>query len=213
MQNLLIALAFVFSSAILAQTEEKNQIIEGNTVKVSVVNALNALNDNGTVAFAFYNKERFMKAPLFSISSTIVNGISTVIFENIPEGISLELVSPAYNRENTEGHTSQSRNDLNQLEYPQGEIIKGDNSYTYNQNGWGEFSYQIHTSWEETEEELSGCWSVSSANEGWEPTPKASEVVSVDTEIGYKSAHKTHMNWWRNYWSQSAVEIPDSLLQ
>ncbi len=83
MQNLLIALAFVFSSAILAQTEEKNQIIEGNTVKVSVVNAL---NDNGTVAFAFYNKERFMKVPLFSKSSTIVNGNSTVIFENIPEG-------------------------------------------------------------------------------------------------------------------------------
>jgi len=83
MQNLLIALAFVFSSAILAQTQENNQIIEGNTVKVSVVNAL---NDNGTVAFAFYNKENFMKAPLFSKSSDIVNGISTVIFENIPEG-------------------------------------------------------------------------------------------------------------------------------
>ena len=134
-------------------------------------------------------------------------------FENIPEGISLELVSPAYNRENTEGHTNQSRNDLNQLEYQEGEIIKGDNSYTYNQNGWGKFSYQIHTSWEESEKELIGCWSVSSANEGWEPTPKASEVVAVDTEIGYKSAYKTHMNWWRNYWSQSAVEIPDSLLQ
>lgn len=84
MQHLLIALAFVFSSAILAQTQENNQkIIDGKTVEVSV---LNALNDNGTVAFAFYNKEGFMKAPLFSKSSTILNGISSVIFENIPEG-------------------------------------------------------------------------------------------------------------------------------
>lgn len=134
-------------------------------------------------------------------------------FENLPENINIELVSPAYNRENTEGHTNQSRNDLNQLEYPQGDISKGENSFTYNQNGWGEFSYQIHTSWEESENELTGCWSVSSANEGCESTPKASEVVSVDTEIGYKSVYKTHLNWWRNYWSQSNVEIPDSLLQ
>jgi alpha-L-fucosidase 2 len=134
-------------------------------------------------------------------------------FENLPENISIELVSPAYNRENKEGKTSQSRNDLNQLEYPQGEITKGDNSFTYNQNGWGYFSYQIHTSWEESGNEMTGCWSVSSANKGWEPSPKASEVVNNDMTIGYNSSNKTHLNWWKNYWKQSHVEIPDSLLE
>lgn len=83
MQHLILALTFVFSSSILAQTQESLQVTDGNTIKVSVVNAL---NDNGTVAFAIYNQENFMKAPLYSKSATIENGISTVIFENIQKG-------------------------------------------------------------------------------------------------------------------------------
>ncbi|WP_299578036.1 glycoside hydrolase family 95-like protein [uncultured Sunxiuqinia sp.] len=134
-------------------------------------------------------------------------------FENLPEQINIELISPAYNRENKEGYTSQSRNDLNQLGYEQGEIIKGENSLTYDQKGWGEFAYQIHTSWEATEKELTGCWSVSSENEGWEKTPLASEVVSTEFQRGMDNSLSTHLNWWENYWSKSSVCIPDSLLQ
>lgn len=134
-------------------------------------------------------------------------------FENLPEGIEIELVSPAYNRENTEGYTSQAKTDLNQLGYEQGEILKDDNSITYNQKGWGDFSYQIHTSWEEKKNELTGSWSVSSENKGWESTPKASEVVATNMELGFSSSYKTHLNWWKNYWSQSSIEVPDSILQ
>lgn len=141
------------------------------------------------------------------------NPVGWYKFENIPETINIELVSPAYNRENKEGRTDQSRNDLNQLAYLQGEILKRENSITYNQNGWGEFSYQINTSWEEKENELVGCWSVSSANEGWEVIPQASDVVAKAMVIGFKKSKKTHLNWWLNYWRQSTIQIPDSLLE
>jgi alpha-L-fucosidase 2 len=134
-------------------------------------------------------------------------------FENLPEAISLELVSPAYNRESEGEYTNQSRNDLNQLGYPQGEIIKNENSYTYIQKGWGDFSYEIHTSWEEKGNELVGSWSVSSANKDWEVTPPASDVVIKAMEFGFKNSERTHLNWWKNYWAQSHVEIPDSLLE
>lgn len=82
MQHLILALTLLFSSAILAQTGEK-KYLNGETVKVSVINAL---SDNGTVAFAFYNKENFMKTPLITKSSSINKGISTVIFENVLNG-------------------------------------------------------------------------------------------------------------------------------
>lgn len=134
-------------------------------------------------------------------------------FENIPETINIELVSPAYNRESGEGHTSQSRNDLNQLKYPQGNISKGDNSYTYNQKGWGDFSYQIQTKWESSENTLIGTWSVSSENKGWEKAPKASEVVSTEIDLGFNSSLDKHLGWWSTYWSQSEVVIPDELLE
>lgn len=134
-------------------------------------------------------------------------------FDNIPETINIELVSPAYNRENKEGYTNQSRNDLNQLGYPQGEITKEDNELTYNQKGWGDFSYQINTKWEEKGNSLLGCWSVSAENKGGETTPKASEVVAEAINSGYKIAMTSHQKWWKNYWQQSSLTIPDSLLE
>jgi alpha-L-fucosidase 2 len=139
--------------------------------------------------------------------------IGWYIFENLTQPVKIEMKSPAYNRENEEGYTSQSRNDLNELGYPQGVIEIGENSYTYNQKGWGDFAYQIHTSWEETGQELEGCWSVSSENKNWKETPKAIEVVEMEFKFGVKSSLETHLKWWEKYWSNSRVEIPDSLLQ
>ncbi len=134
-------------------------------------------------------------------------------FENLPEAIKIDLISPAYNRENTEAATNQSRNDLNQLGYPQGEIIEGEKSFTYNQKGWGEFSYQINTTWKESDSELVGCWSVSADYKDWKKTPQAIDVVAEQIDFGYKNSFGTHLDWWQNYWSQSSIEIPDSLLE
>lgn len=134
-------------------------------------------------------------------------------FENLPEQLKIELVPPAYNREGSNERADQSTGDLNQLGYPQGEIAKGDNSFTYNQKGWGDFAYQIHTEWKNNGNELVGCWSVSSENEGWDKAPKASEVVAAEMVSGYESTLKTHLTWWNNYWIQSSVSIPDSLLE
>ena len=83
MQHFILVLSFLFTSAIMAQTEASAEITDGKMLKVQVVNAL---NNKGTVAFALYNEESFMKAPLLAKSSTIEAGISTVVFENVPDG-------------------------------------------------------------------------------------------------------------------------------
>jgi uncharacterized protein (DUF2141 family) len=83
MQHLILALAFLFTSGVMAQSSEKQQLKEVKNIKVSVVNAL---SDNGTIAFALYTKESFLKTPLESKSATIKNGLSTVEFENISTG-------------------------------------------------------------------------------------------------------------------------------
>jgi len=134
-------------------------------------------------------------------------------FENLDQPIKVEMISPAYNRPNEEGITDQSRNALNMLGYEQGEIVEDGNSFTYNQKGWGDFSYQISTGWDKSETGLTGCWSISSANKGWEKTPLASEVAKQEMEVGYESSFASHLNWWKNYWSTSAISIPDSILQ
>ncbi|SNR50292.1 Uncharacterized conserved protein, DUF2141 family [Lutibacter agarilyticus] len=83
MQHLILALTFLFTTGVMAQSTEKEQLKETGNIKVSVVNAL---SDNGTIAFALYNEEGFLKTPLESKSAIIENGLSIVEFENISTG-------------------------------------------------------------------------------------------------------------------------------
>ncbi|MEN8158306.1 MAG: glycoside hydrolase family 95-like protein [Bacteroidota bacterium] len=134
-------------------------------------------------------------------------------FEHIDTTVKVDLKSPAYAREHTDGTTSQSRHDLNLLGYEQGEMGVGENEITYNQKGWGDFSYQVYTKWEEGRGSLTGCWSVSSDHKGGEPDPPAGEVVNNLLETGYNRSLEEHINWWSDYWSMSSVTVPDSILQ
>ena len=84
MQHIILTIALFYSSLLVAQTQTNENNFEGNKITVSVVNAL---NNNGKIHFAFHNETTFMKAaPLFAKTGTIEKGLSTVIFENVPEG-------------------------------------------------------------------------------------------------------------------------------
>lgn len=82
MQQVILAIIFLFSSILISKAQDSESKQFG-TVEVSVVNAL---NDEGTIQFALFNKENFKMQPLFAKSSTIKNGVSSVLFENIPPG-------------------------------------------------------------------------------------------------------------------------------
>ena len=134
-------------------------------------------------------------------------------FEDIPEGLSIELVPPAYNQEGDRQRVDQAMGDLDQLGYEQGEILAEESYITYEQQGWADFSYQIHTRWEAGKNSLEGCWSISSDNPGWEKKPHAEEVVSMEIDRGYDGSLSEHLHWWKEYWGRSQIEIPDPLLE
>lgn len=83
MQHLILTAALLFSTLIFSQVSENSNLIEENTITVSIVNAL---NDKGTAHFALFNKENFRQQPLRAKSAIIKNGLSTVVFENVPAG-------------------------------------------------------------------------------------------------------------------------------
>lgn len=84
MQHSILIIALIISSVVFAQTSVEPKLTEGQTIKVSVTNAL---SDQGIIHFAFHTKETFLKAKaLYAKSSKIENGKATVQFENIPEG-------------------------------------------------------------------------------------------------------------------------------
>jgi uncharacterized protein (DUF2141 family) len=57
-----------------------------NDKKTITATVVNVTSDSGKVSFALYNKETFMKKPLQAKDGKIVDGKSTVVFEDIEPG-------------------------------------------------------------------------------------------------------------------------------
>lgn len=56
---------------------------QNKTITASV---MNVTSNKGKVSYALYDKDNFMKEPLKAKSSKIVNGKSTVVFNDVPAG-------------------------------------------------------------------------------------------------------------------------------
>ena len=83
MQHVILAIALIFSSLIFAQTQENKRNLEGRSITVTV---MNALNDTGTVNFALFNEVGFRKQPVLAKSAVVEKGGSTIIFSNVMKG-------------------------------------------------------------------------------------------------------------------------------
>ena len=136
MQHLILALALMISSIIFAQTSP-NKLEKGISVTASVVNAT---NDKGTVKFALYNEENFMKQPIYGKSAAIENGKSTVVFENVPQGFYAILCY-------------QDENDNNRMDFDESGLPKEDYGASNNMMTYGPPEFES-TKFEVKEENL-----------------------------------------------------------
>jgi len=150
------------------------------------------------------------------ILETFINATHSVGWfrlKGITAGLIPELIPPAYNLEGESGAESPvTGQDLRRLGYPKGEIYKTDNSVTYSQNGWGGFKYQVNARWRVQEDLMEGCWSISSEFPGWEKQTSAETLTDSAMNDGYARQAGSHKEWWSNFWSQSSISIPDSVL-
>lgn len=153
---------------------------------------------NGTVMESFVNANS-------PVGWFRIEGIESV---KIPE-----LISPAYNLDGESGAESPvTGQDLRRLGYPKGEIIRTDNSITYNQTGWGGFEYQVNVRWKVQKNVLEGCWSISSEFPGWEKQISAESATASAMKEGFSNQADSNKESWKKFWSQSSISIPDSVL-
>ena len=104
--------------------------------------------------------------------------------------------------------------DLARLGYKQGKVSRQGNTITYQQQGWGGFTYEISVSWRRVNATtVEGAWSISSHYPGQQVKPAAGSMVKATLQRGYASDLDSHAAWWKQFWSQSAIRVPDSLLE
>lgn len=138
-------------------------------------------------------------------------------FTNIPTNIMAvfapQLVAPKYQGIASTDGGNVNGDDLGRLGYKQGTIKKAGNTITYNQEGWGGFTYQITVSWKKVSaNSVTGVWSISSHYAGKKLAP-SSVVVTQQNLPNTTNNYTTHTKWWQIYWGKSALQVPDTLLE
>lgn len=125
------------------------------------------------------------------------------------------LVMPPYQvvKDASEGN-SLSGQDLGRLGYAQGRIREDRRSIVYHQEGWGDFSYEIAVAWKPAGTgAIEGVWSISSKSSNGRDEPSAEVAVRDGLRRGFEASYADHSNWWRDFWSRSAIELPDKILE
>lgn len=131
--------------------------------------------------------------------------------ENMPPPV---LIPPAYGKKETMGKTNIPLEvDLTLLGYETGIVNTEDDEISYIQNGWGGFEYTVNVKWQDSGSGFEGCWSISSSFPEWKERQSATEVVTEAINNGYDKALKSHLEWWKEYWSRSSVKIPDPVIE
>ncbi|SDF22335.1 alpha-L-fucosidase 2 [Mucilaginibacter pineti] len=135
-------------------------------------------------------------------------------FEHIKTGMLPQLIAPKYQGAVKISGDPVGGDDLSRLGYEQGSIKQQGNSITYIQKGWGGFTYQINVSWHNTNATtIEGVWSVSSQHAGKKINVVAAVVAKNALQHGYAKDYLSHKIWWTNFWSKSAIHVPDTLLE
>ncbi|MEN8117363.1 MAG: glycoside hydrolase family 95-like protein [Bacteroidota bacterium] len=126
-------------------------------------------------------------------------------------GIIPILKTPEYqsDREINEARVGGQGYDILYLDYDMGEVNIDEKSTRYHQKCWGNFYYDIAVKWTKKGDVLEGAWSITSKSS----KIKAIQEVNDALTRGFAVDYDSHVKWWKNFWSQSSISIPDTVLQ
>ncbi len=136
------------------------------------------------------------------------NNVGYFGFENIPdEKIIPHLIIPNYDagaaNENDNSHAGEG---LSVLGYAKGSVTKTENSIRYHQPTFKGHYYEILVKWKKfPNKNIIGEWAISN------------DAIAVLPELNITEKEPTnwpsHIQWWKHFWQQSSVALPDKQLE
>lgn len=149
----------------------------------------------------------FADGKRFNVYIHATNNIGYFGFENFSQGeITPELIIPNYNSTNTKADNgSHSGEGLGVLGYSSGTVTKTNNSIRYHQPTYKGHYYEILVQWKNFPgRTIIGEWTIT--------TDKTATLDTLNTADKEPTNWPSHIQWWKNFWAQSTVAIPDEQL-
>ncbi len=128
---------------------------------------------------------------------------------------SVALLAPPFAEEITEeaGANKISAGDLATLRYDAPERHEGDGWTGYLQEGWGGFRFAVVLRWQKNATGWVGTWSVATSNESTDPLQAARQTCASAMERGFDEILAGHCDWWRSYWQQASIDLPNAVVE
>lgn len=103
--------------------------------------------------------------------------------------------------------------ELSQLGYPAPVVTGGSNWTAYEQQGYGDFKWAVFVRWTDSGSGVyNGAWSIATSREDADPMALAKRRAEAALDER-SDLSRSHNEWWRNYWNQSRISIPDAALE
>lgn len=134
--------------------------------------------------------------------------IGWFVFDGVTSNLVPQLIAPTYNSGNANGGSTEGQ-DLGRLGYTQGDVVREGKVIKYHQKGWGDFYYDVVIKFEHVGRKLIGAWTITSSLSGEDAEQIVEEAFKNNVEKDYDS----HKQWWREFWAQSSVSVPDHVIQ
>ena len=132
-------------------------------------------------------------------------------FENA--SVTPALLPPLYEGRNTSASNSVEGQSLTRLGYKQGNVNTTANSAHYIQQGWNGFEYNVSVEWKKTKIGMEGAWSITSNSSYHLKNISAPEETRKALQRSFEKDFVESKKWWIDYWNQSSLSIPDSLIE
>jgi alpha-L-fucosidase 2 len=142
-----------------------------------------------------------------------VNPVGWFKFENLPDNFNIELIPPSYQAAIKVSGDPVGGDDLGRLGYEQGTVTKVNNSITYHQKGWGDFSYDVIVTWKKVNTNtVEGVWTIRSNPDLFKSNLDL-KALALMLNTGFDQHRKSHLAWWSAFWAKSDLKVPDQTLQ
>jgi alpha-L-fucosidase 2 len=137
------------------------------------------------------------------------------LWGHVPGDVPVRLLPPPYaGNGDTSAQGSVAGDNLVRLGYREGNVESTGSTLTYRQEGWGGFAYEVCVTWKRADgETIEGTWSISSHRKGEKECASASALCRETLGRGFAADLGTHVEWWKHFWSESGLHVPDPVIE
>ncbi len=158
------------------------------------------------------NTVRFESGAVFNCYIHASQQAGYFSIENIPSSLQRdiipELIVHNYNSGKTavQNDNTHAGEGLEKLGYAKGTVTKSPNRILYHQPTYNQNYFEVLLQWKQfSKNKVIGSWTISNNQPASLPVP--------DTKKEEPTEWRAHKNWWKAFWSQSSVSVPDKVIE